>query len=62
MHLLSGCSTDSIGALATIADFALPGVAWPALAIALAGSLGVIAVFITRLVASRAATVKVRKR
>jgi hypothetical protein len=62
MHLFNGYSTDPAGALAAIADFVLPGVAWPALAIALAGSLGVIAVFLGRRAASRAVTVKVRKR
>jgi cobalt/nickel transport system permease protein len=47
--------------LPSFADYSMPGIAWPVLATGLAGSLGVITVFITTLAASRAATSKVRK-
>ena len=43
-------------------DYATPGIAWPALAVALAGIAGVAVVFATAYTLGRTATVKVRKR
>jgi len=62
MHALNGCLTDPVCALSVFADFTLPGASWPALAAALAGSLGVLAAFLARRAASRAVPVKVPKR
>jgi cobalt/nickel transport system permease protein len=54
----AGLATNSY---AMVPDYAVPGIAWPALAVALAGIVGVLIVFVTTYTVSRAATAKVRK-
>jgi cobalt/nickel transport system permease protein len=42
-------------------DYAAPGIAWPAVAVALAGIAGVVVVFVTNYMVGRTAAVKIRK-
>jgi cobalt/nickel transport system permease protein len=54
----AGLATSSY---AVAPDYAMPGIAWPALTVALAGIAGVVIVFVTTYTVGRTATAKVRK-
>jgi hypothetical protein len=54
-------SQASMASWAFVPDYEAPGIAWPALAVALAGILGVAFVFVVSYTVDRTAKVRVRK-
>lgn len=60
-HDLNFASQASMASWAIVPDYEAPGVTWPALAVALAGILGVAFVFVVSYTVDRTAKVRVRK-